>query len=85
MITLVRKQKDPKADAIEERFKELVLAYQTETDHGVDSPFIIEGNKIIKKEEKIEKWLLELEHELNVQRSISGDGCYIDPHTDETC
>lgn len=89
MITLIRKPDDPKADEIESRFKDLILAYKTEiSEDGSDEdqlPKIRDGETVISGEEEIEKLLRELEADLTWQRSLSGDGCYIDPKTGTVC
>lgn len=89
MITLIRKPDDPKADEIESRFDDLILAYKTNvTDNGTQDeqlPKIKDGDTIISGQEEIEKWLRELEADLNWQRSLSGDGCYIDPGSGKIC
>lgn len=86
MITLYRKKNDEQAAKIEERLKDLVLAYRVEEveDHQIE-PFIKEGSKKIQGEEQLEKWFRELETELNWQRSISGDSCYISPDSGKIC
>lgn len=88
MITLVRRKNDPASDELEQKLTDLVLAYKSEdADPGSTStlPYIKENGKIISGKENIETWLQELEKELSWQRSLSGDGCYIDPDTGETC
>lgn len=85
MITLYRKKEDTKADSIEQKFRDLVLAYRTEIDSGIDSAYITEGNTKIEQGKNMEEWLRQLEQELAFQRSLSGDGCYIDPNTGKIC
>jgi len=89
MIKLFRKPDDPKADEIEGRFKDLILAYKTEIIEGASTEEnllkIEEGDTIISGDQEIESWLLELEAELKWQRSLSGDGCYIDPRSGNVC
>lgn len=89
MITLYRHTKDPAADKIEKRFKDLVLSYKTKiSEKGAGSaelPRIEDGDERISGEEQIEQWLAELEEELTWQRSLSGDGCYIDPKSGKIC
>jgi len=89
MITLHRNKEDTYADAIEGRFKDLVLSYQSEV-HASDQtdktlPVIEDGDTLISGEKEIGEWLTELEAELKWQRSISGDGCYIDPDSGNVC
>lgn len=89
MIIFHRKQNDPKSEEIEEKLTGLVLAYET-VDHSTslveeDVPFIEESGKKITGPKAIEEWLIELEEDLNWQRSLSGDACYVDPKTGEIC
>lgn len=85
MIKLIRKTDDPKADEIESRFDDLILSYKTETAAGDSLLKIIDGDSVITGDEEIESWLRELEDELSWQRSLSGDGCYIDPESGKVC
>lgn len=85
MIKLIRKADDSKADHIESRFKNLILSYKTETAACKHLPKIIDGDSVITGDEEIEAWLRELEDELSWQRSLSGDGCYIDPDSGDVC
>lgn len=89
MIKLIRQLNDPKADEIESRFKDLVLSYKTEViENGTirnQLPKIHDGDSVIFGNEEIEKWFQELEEDLNWQRSLSGDGCYIDPISGKVC
>ncbi len=89
MIKLHRQTEDPAADKIEERFKDLVLSYKTvlsnDTSDSDKLPRIEDGDDIISGDEQIEQWLRDLEDELKWQRSLSGDGCYIDPKSGKVC
>lgn len=85
MITLHRKEDDAKADQIEERFKELVISYNTVEIDDADVTHIREDEKVLQSEEEINEWLFELQQELNRERSITADACYIDPVTGKTC
>ncbi len=90
MITLYRAEKDQEADKIEEKLESLVVSFQSEivTDNDkADSvlPYIVEGNKRISGDSKLDKYITELERELHIQRSVTGDACYIDPDTGEIC
>lgn len=79
MITLYRHESDEKAGEIEEKFKELVLAYHVENLPESSEFYILDGNTRVEGDEETEEWLLKLEAELKWQRSLSGDGCYITP------
>lgn len=91
MITLYRNSDSPEADAIEEAMQEMVLAYRVEEGKpealpdGASLPAIREGDRVISEPEKLEAYLRDLQQELNIQRSVTGDACYIDPDTGETC
>jgi hypothetical protein len=85
MITLYRKEDDAKADQIEERFKELVISYKIVEIDDPDETHIRDGEKVVQSEEEINDWLFELQQELNRERSITADACYIDPVTGEVC
>lgn len=89
MITLHRKKDDPKSDELEEKLKEMVLAYKTSQLQSAESkyplPFIEDGESFFTNDEEIEKWILELESELKWQRSLSGDGCFIHPDSGKIC
>lgn len=85
MITLLRNKHDTEADLIEDRLKKLVVAYKTVIDPQIDSAYIEEsGNKVVQGDH-METWFRQLESELSWQRSLSGDGCYIDPETGNIC
>ena len=89
MITLYRKPDDPKADEIEGRFEDLILAYKTEVAEGSSTvenlPKIVDGDTTVTGDQQIEEWLTELEADLKWQRSLSGDGCFIDPKSGKIC
>lgn len=90
MIKLHRRKEDPKADELEQELIDLVLAYKTiehedEKQSPEDLPYIEESGNIIHKESELEKWFLELKKELDWQRSLTGDACYIHPETGEIC
>lgn len=86
MITLHRHKIDPKAEEIEQKFKDLVLAYSVETlPEDESGPFIVDGDKKIEGVEEITAWLRELQSDLEWERSLTGDACYLDPETGEVC
>ncbi|MCH8549999.1 MAG: hypothetical protein LAT80_14100 [Balneolaceae bacterium] len=85
MITLFRKTEDDEADRIEDALNELVLAYKTEIAEDEPTPTIRDGDNVIREQKEISEWLMELTKELQFQRSLTGDACYIDPETGETC
>lgn len=85
MITLYRHPDDPQADRLEEIFRDLVLAYKSVSEPERTELCIQEGDRKISEQKEIDRWLLQLRKELDWQRSLSGDGCYIDPDSGETC
>ena len=89
MIELIRQKDDPFADNIEQRFDTLVLSYKTSFDENTNenekTPRIIDGDEIVRGKKSIKTWLNDLESDLQWQRSLSGDGCYIDPSSGEVC
>jgi len=90
MIELHRTKIDQIADEIEQKLDDLVVAYRSEfhdesKKQPAPMPFIKESGKIIHGSNNITEYLTELEKELNWQRSLSGDGCYIDPDSGNIC
>lgn len=85
MIKIIRHADDPKADEIESRFNDLILSYKREISDEEGLPKIKDGDTTVTGEDEIEAWLRELESDLNWQRSLSGDGCYIDPKSGNVC
>jgi hypothetical protein len=86
MITLYRHKDDKQAANIEEKLQDLVLAYRVEEiDDQESEPFIVDGGEKIQGEEELENWFRELKGELDWQRSITGDGCYIHPDSGKVC
>lgn len=85
MITLYRTYPDSEADRLEEAIKNLVLAYKTHELSQGKALRIRDGDRTLREQNEIDEWLIELTRELKWHRSLSGDGCYIDPETGETC
>ena len=86
MITLFRKDSDAEADKIEEKFQDLVLSNKTDKlPPEKQNLYISDSGNIVSGKKDIEQWLLKLSSELKWQRSLSGDGCYIDPDSGEVC
>lgn len=90
MIELHRYKTDQFADEIEQKLDNLVVAYRSEyydenEKQSMPLPFIKESGKIIQGSGDIKEYLAELEKELTWQRSLSGDGCYIDPDSGKVC
>ncbi|MEX0720159.1 MAG: hypothetical protein WD059_05795 [Balneolaceae bacterium] len=89
MVILHKINNDSKSAALQEELNRLVISYKT-VEHNPEQeegqwPFIEEDGKIIEGKRNIKDWLEELEDELKNQRSITGDGCYIDPKTGSVC
>mgnify|MGYP003108598643 CR=1 FL=1 len=87
MILLHMKEGDQSSMKLKEQLDDLVISYKTEI-HGAEEkglPYIEESGRVYKGESHIEKWVDELKAELNQQRSLSGDGCYINPETGKVC
>lgn len=86
MITLHKTSVDEFGNELQSKLEELILAFHTEIlPDGESDTYVIDGEKKITGQEDLEKWLSELEKELKIQRSISGDACYKDPETGEVC
>ncbi len=87
MIKLHKKESDTHSEKLEEKLKDLVISFKKEV-HSSETeglPYIEEDGRLYKTEKEIEEWLEQIKKELSWQRSLSGDGCYIDPETDEIC
>ncbi|MFD2531322.1 hypothetical protein [Gracilimonas halophila] len=87
MITLHKKKDHINSDKLESRLEDLVIAFKREihAENEAGLPYIVEDGIVYKTEEEIEEWMIELTAELNWQRSLSGDGCYIDPEKGKIC
>lgn len=87
MITLHKKESHAASQELEKMLNDLVIAYSKEihpkSEPGL--PYIVEDGTVYKTEDEIQKWLQELSDELSWQRSLSGDGCYIDPNEGQVC
>lgn len=83
-------KKDNLSEEIGNMLEDMVVARRTKTysDPSASSyslPHIREGENIIFGEVALREYLFKLDMELKQQRSITGDGCYIDPETGEVC
>lgn len=87
MITLYKKSDSHFGDEIREKLNDLVVSYEERElpEGGSSGVFIMDSGKKIEGRRAIDDWLIQFEKELSWQRSLSGDGCYIDPETGETC
>jgi hypothetical protein len=87
MILLHRKPNHKESDELERKLKNLVISFKTER-HSADEkglPFIEEDDVFYKTEEELAQWLSELKSDLDWQRSLTGDGCYINPKDGKIC
>ncbi len=87
MIELHTIQGNYFSERLQERLKDLVVAHEVilhESDE-IEEPFIIDGDYVFNTRKDIEQWFIQLEGELKWQRSLSGDGCYIDPNSGNIC
>ena len=85
MITLLRNKNDKSADAVEEKFSDLVLAYRVVINNEIKNFIVKDGEDQYMPGKDFDNWLQQIELELKTQRSLSGDGCYIDPQTGMVC
>jgi len=87
MITLYKKRNSQFGNEVDQRLNDLIISYATDElpDDAEADMFIVESGKIIGGKKDIESWLNQLENELRWQRSLTGDACYLDPETGETC
>lgn len=87
MITLFKKRDSQFGNDVYKKLNDLIITFEVEElpEDADAETFIKESGKEVKGKQAIDKWLNQLEKELSWQRSLSGDGCYIDPETGETC
>jgi hypothetical protein len=81
------KERDQSSMKLKEQLDELVISYRKEVHDSEEKglPYIEESGRIYRGARDIKEWLDELRTELNQQRSLSGDGCYINPENGKTC
>jgi len=85
MLTLIRPISNKLADEIEDRLKNMVVAYEVMRNVTTDFPYLLESGKVIKDVDSIKIFLEQLEKEINWSRSISADACYLDPDGGMVC
>jgi len=74
---------DETGNYIEDFLNQESIAHKTrETEQ---KSYIQENGKNIKGDEDLKKFFNQLKKDLDFQRSISGDACYIDPDTGTIC
>jgi hypothetical protein len=90
MIILHCTDNDAFAAEVEQKLKDLVVAHKvrkySDSDPALpELPFLRENGTLVIGKEVIRKYLDELARELDQQRSVTGDACYIDPDTGDVC
>ncbi len=87
MITLHRKENNSKSNKLEEKLNNMVISFKIVEHEPKEEglPFIEEDGVKYNTEEEIQDWISELDSELKWQRSLSGDGCYINPEDGTVC
>lgn len=87
MIILHIKSSELKTPEIERELREMVVSYKTEVhpEWEAQDAYIEEDGKEYRTEKEIEGWVQQLKKELSWQRSLSGDGCYVDPDKGNSC
>lgn len=87
MIILHAVASDERSKELEVRLQDLVVAFK-KVEHDseeINRAYIEEDGKSYQTPEALEKWFEQLTKELNWQRSLSGDGCYVDPDSNKIC
>lgn len=89
MITLYRHEDSNCADEIQSRLEEMVAAHRVRPAAEFDGPQdelpVIDDSGDRYSGDSIDPFLRMLEGELQVNRMVSSDACYIDPRDGETC
>ncbi|MGK7371388.1 MAG: hypothetical protein ACNS64_14345 [Candidatus Halalkalibacterium sp. M3_1C_030] len=96
MIELHRYDNDEYSDRIQNTLDDMVLSYKTVVYHKSENksqsdlpdtslPFLDENGTKYSDKKEIQSFIRELSKELEEQRSISGDACYIDPRSGDIC
>jgi hypothetical protein len=89
MIVLYRDPTSPRADEIQSRLEDLVVAHRVATPDQDDKSFdelpAIEEGDARYSGDAIEAFLLELDNELTTSRQVSADACYVNPDAPGHC
>lgn len=89
MIALYRERESQRADEIQSRLEDMVVAHRVyaaeESGRDLDELPAIEEGDTQYVGDSIEAFLLELEGELSFSRQISADVCYVDPDNPGRC
>ncbi len=91
MITLYRPAVCSFCDDVADRLRAAVLAHRVVTLEGAETvpglppsvrpPVLVEGRQAYTDRASIEAFLDEIEHQVMMDRQVSGDACYLDPDT----
>lgn len=85
MLTLYHKPGNAESERVKNKLEELCLTFKLELTDAEQVPRLTDSSGEVKGPAEIASYLDQLEKELNFQRSLSGDGCYIDPESGEVC
>ena len=85
MLTFYRQEDHRFRNPIEDKIKDLVIAHRLVPLHGNEEPYLDENGTIIKGMEAMNDYLEDLRKELQIQRSITADACYVDEKSGEIC
>jgi len=89
MIVLHRNNKSPRADEIQARLEDLVVAHRVTSPeesgkHFDELPLIEEGD-VHYVGDAIDSFMQNLENELAISRGVSADACYVSPDKPGSC
>lgn len=84
MLIVHRSYPDSFADEVEERLKNLVVAYAVEED-TTDGARLTQSGRTYSEREEVRVFLDELEEEVLEGRQFQSDACYLDPDAPEQC
>lgn len=85
MLTLYHKPGNAESERVKNKLEALCLAFKLELTDTEQVPRLSDSSVEVKGQSEIASYLEQLEKELNFQRSLSGDGCYIDPESGDVC
>jgi len=84
MIELRRPQESKFADEVEQRLRDLVVAFRVvEGDNGAVE--ITDGSQAAEGQEAVTTFMDELDAELRLGRQFQSDACYLDPNNPGYC
>ena len=94
MLVFYRTKACPRCDEVEERLRDLVVAYQViyvdqneagGTWSGGTVPLLKEGDRIYATAAAVDQYLEALTAELALSRTYQSDACYLEPVDGKTC